>query len=75
MQNHKEAIFTNRIINQWNVLPQEVINGTTVNTFFQEQTGQDVERCGREQLRSYLAHQLQVQVQVSTIGLQAALIV
>jgi len=32
--------------------------------YFQEQIGQDVERYGHQQLRSYLAHQLQVQVQV-----------
>jgi len=29
----RKQFFTNRIINQWNSLPQEVINATTVNIF------------------------------------------
>jgi len=29
----RKQFFTNRIINQWKSLPQEVVNATTVNTF------------------------------------------
>jgi len=62
MQNHsKEAIF-----HQQNYQPLEQSAARSHwrhhREYFQEPTGQDVQRYGHQQLRSYLAHQLQVQV-------------
>ena len=55
----RQNFFSLRVINEWNKLPQEIIDAPPI---IQEQAGQTLERCGRFQLTGSTAHQHQVQI-------------
>ena len=66
----RQNIFSLRVMNEWNKLPQEVVDAPSVNTFnvVQEQAGQTLDRYGHFQLTGFTAHPHQIQVSTSMVA-------